>query len=129
LGFTGRRGAGRRSGRRGEPADFLPVPDRWRIGLPPGYSQNVRGSALDPYDQNVLKGDYPIVGQDIFLVVTATSDTLFEARRLPVPSGVSTLKPGQFDFFGSGEQALINQNFILSVELFKGRRRLPAARF
>ena len=121
MGFTGRRSAASgASGRRGEPADFLPVPDRWRIGLPPGYSQNVRGSAFDPYDQNVLKGDYPIVGQDIFLVVTATSDTLFEARRLPVPSGVSTLKPGQFDFFGSGEQALINQNFILSVELFKG---------
>src|SRR5205085_1713554 len=76
--------------------------------------------AFEPYDQNVHKGDYPIIGQDIFLVVTATSDTLFEARRLPVPSGVSTLKPDRFDFFGSGEQELINQNFILSVELFKG---------
>jgi hypothetical protein len=33
---------------------FEPVPDRWRIG----YQRNI----VDPYNQNVLKGDYPIPG-------------------------------------------------------------------
>ena len=35
---------------------FEPVPDRWRIG----YTRNL----VDPYNQNVLKGDYPILGQN-----------------------------------------------------------------
>lgn len=101
-------------------ADFLPLPDRWRIGIPPGYVQNVQGNIYDPYNQNVLKGDYPIFGQNIFLNVTVTSDTLFEARSLPVPSGVSSLDPNSLDFFGMGEQYAINQNVITSFSLFEG---------
>lgn len=102
--------------------DFLPLPDRWRIGFPTDYRQNVRNdSLLNPYKQNVLKGDYPIFGsQDTFFSLTATSDSLFEARRLPVPSGVSSERPNSFDFFGSGRQGLVNENLILSFELFKG---------
>ncbi len=99
---------------------YIPVPDRWRIGIPGDYVQNTRGAWYDPYHQNVLKGDYPIFGQDKFLVLTATSDTLVEAHRIPVPAGVSAHDPGQFQFFGSGHQQLINQNFILSAEFFKG---------
>ena len=101
-------------------SDFLPIPDRWRIGFPPDYRQNTRGSFLDPYHQNVLKGDYPIIGQDIFLDLTLTSDTLFEARRLPTPSGVSAAKPNSFPFFGEGRQQLISENLILSIDLFQG---------
>jgi hypothetical protein len=101
-------------------SDFLPLPDRWRIGIPGPYVQNVRGAIYDPYNQNVLKGDYPIIGNDIFFSITATSDSLFEARRLPVPTGVSSIRPNSEDFFGSGEQQLFNQNFILSFSLFKG---------
>jgi hypothetical protein len=100
--------------------DFLPLPDRWRIGIPGDYVQQVRGGIADPYNQNVLKGDYPFWGDDKFLVVTATSDTLVEARKLPVPSGVSTTDAGDFDFFGQGDQVLVNQNFILSLEVFRG---------
>jgi hypothetical protein len=116
--------------RRGTPtSDFLPIPDRWRVGVPadtrfnsePGaYGGGGRTGPLDPYKQNVLKGDYPIIGQDIFLALSATSDTLFEARRLPVPSGVSTKDLDSLAFFGAGRQYLVNQNFILSVELFQG---------
>ncbi len=116
LGFAGPRG---RPAQRGD-ADFLPIPDRWRIGIPGDYVQNVRGRFIDPYNQNVLKGDYPIFGQDKFFNVTLTSDTLTEFRRLPVPSGVSSLKPGSFDFFGQGDQFFVNQNFILSLSLFQG---------
>ncbi len=118
TGFTGASSGGRRA-----PGmdDFLPVPDRWRIGVPPGYIRNMeRGSFLDPYHQNILKGDYPIFGQDIFLNFSAISDTVFEARKLPVPSGVSTFKPDRLDFFGAGEQSFITQNLILSFELFEG---------
>jgi hypothetical protein len=101
--------------------DSLPLPDRWRIGLPADYRQNTRGTLLNPYNQNVLKGDYALPGtQDMFLVLTVTSDTLFEARRLPVPSGVSAARPESFPFFGVGRQALINENLIVSLELFKG---------
>jgi len=117
TGFTGK------SPVRAKPGndDFLPVPDRWRIGVPPGYLRNAeRGGFLDPYHQNVLKGDYPIFGQDIFLNFTGISDTVFEARRLPVPSGVSTLKPDRLGFFGAGDQAFVTQNLILSFELFEG---------
>jgi hypothetical protein len=101
-------------------ADFVPIPDRWRIGIPGGYVQNVQGRWFDPYSQNLLKGDYPIIGQDKFFVVTLTSDSLIEARRLPTPSGVSSLHPGSLDFFGSGEQLFLNQNLIISMSLFQG---------
>ena len=62
--------------------DFMPIPDRWRIGFPTGYRNNVGGFGhiWDPYNQNVLKGDYPIIGNDTFMVLTGTSDTLVDAR-------------------------------------------------
>jgi hypothetical protein len=107
--------------------DFVPIMDRWRIGLPewnrygrPLDVPYVRGHWWDPYNQSVLKGDYPIFGQDIFMNVSAISDTLFEARRIPTASGVSAANPGNADFFGGGDQLLLNQNFILSASFFKG---------
>lgn len=126
LGFAGP------SGVRPKPVqttnDFIPVPDRWRLGLPawdryPGQAGEypyVRGQWWDPYGQNVLKGDYPIIGQHTFFNLTAVSDTLFEGRRLPVPSDVSSARAGSAEFFGRGEQFFLNQNFILSFELFHG---------
>jgi hypothetical protein len=103
-----------------ESGEFLPLPDRWRIGFPSDY-RRARGNWFDPYNQNALKGDYPILGSDDkFLIVTATSDTIFEARNLPVPSGVSSLEPGSQAFFGAGEQFVAQQNFILTLELFQG---------
>ncbi|HVT89817.1 MAG TPA: hypothetical protein VHD56_13265 [Tepidisphaeraceae bacterium] len=101
--------------------DFLPLPDRWRIGIPPGYVQNVGGHIYDPYNQNLLKGDYPLPRtQDLFMNVTVTSDTLLETRRLPVPSGVSSENPNSLDFFGMGKQYFANENLITSISLFKG---------
>jgi hypothetical protein len=86
--------------------------DRWRLG----YRRNL----LNPYQQNLLKGDYPILGQHTFLVLTGTSDTLLEARELPVPSGVSTARPGSAGFFGDNNQMFVRQNLLLRFELFKG---------
>ena len=99
---------------------FLPIPDRWRIGLPGDYVQNTRGNIYDPYHQNVLKGDYPIFGQEQFLIVTLTSDTLFEARKVYVPSGQFSNSADSQNFFGKGSQQFVQQNFIVSLEYFIG---------
>lgn len=105
-----------------EQGDFLPLPDRWRIGVPAGYQQNVRskGRYFDPYNQNVLKGDYPIYEDDWFLSLTFVSDTILEYRKLPIPSLTSTARPGSLDFFGFGDQYLFIQNVVFSMELFEG---------
>ncbi len=110
------------------PRDRIPLPDRWRIGWPgydrypgrPGRYPYVRGRWWDPYNLNLLKGDYPVVGQHTFLNLTLASDTLIEGRRLPVPSDVSAARPDSEEFFGKGEQLLVNQNFIVSAEVFHG---------
>src|SRR4051812_8095728 len=96
-------------GRSLSPDDFVPIPDRWRIGFPTGYRPEMGGFRhyYDPYNQNVLKGDYPIWGNDKFLEIIATSDTLFETRRLPTPSGVSSREANSIDFFGQGKQFLV----------------------
>lgn len=99
--------------------DFQPINDRWRVGFPedPRYK---RGSRLNPYRQNVLKGDYPFFGQHNFLVLNLESETFINSRRIPVPSGVSTERPESTEFFGRGGQIFTKQNFILSVEYFHG---------
>jgi hypothetical protein len=109
--------------------DFVPIPDRWRLEFPlwqryprdqDGEYPFVQGRRFDPYDQNVLKGDLPIAGNDIFLVLTAVSETPFEYRRVPTPSAVSAERPGSEEFFGEGEQFAILPSAILSFELFRG---------
>jgi hypothetical protein len=111
-----------------EQKDFSPLPDRWRIEFPDwermrgseGETPYEKGSYLDPYHQNVLKGDYPVIGDDIFMVLTGRSDTITEGRSLPVASGVSTERARSDAFFGNFNQFFLDQNFILSGELFKG---------
>ena len=57
----------------GASPDFVPVDDRWRIGFPrwDRYANSrsqtypyVTGRRGDPYNLNVLKGDYPIFGNN-----------------------------------------------------------------
>lgn len=101
--------------------------DRWRI-TPPPYEldervrgpQTARGASLDPYNKNLLKGDYPIRGDDTFFVLTGISDTLLETRAVPTPSGVSANRPDSFPFFGDDDQSVLVQNIILSGDLFEG---------
>ncbi len=102
--------------------DAVPVPDRWRIPLPDPdfYPLYERGSLLDPYRQNVLKGDSPIVGQNLFLALTGRSDTTVETRQLPVPRGVGAVRSSSAEFFGAGEQFFVNQDLAASVEIFRG---------
>src|SRR5262249_37858137 len=74
----------------------------------------------DPYNQNLLKGDYPIWGQDVFLKLTAASETSVEGRSAPTAGGVSTAQPGTFDFFGNDHAVILDQKFALRADLQKG---------
>src|SRR6185369_7156969 len=73
-----------------------------------------------PYRQSILKGDAPIIGQDIFLNLTAGSETTFELRRVPTPSAVSSADPNSAEFFGRSEQLFVQNNFSFTADLFKG---------
>jgi hypothetical protein len=112
---------------------FVPVPDRWRVGYPRvdryglSYPYTVdyigtEGHWWDPYNQNVLKGDYPIIGQHTFMNITATSQTLFDYRQTPIGTTPfeSTSSAPQEEFFGDPNQFAINQNFFLRMDLFHG---------
>jgi hypothetical protein len=106
---------------------FQAEPNRWRVTMPDwnrygtgGEHPYVRGSKWDPFDRNKWKGDVPIIGQQTFFNFTAISDTLVDGRRLPVPSDVSTARPGSSDFFGKGEQLFLDQLFLFSFDLFHG---------
>jgi hypothetical protein len=110
------------------PEAALEMTDRWRIAPPPyeldenpkGRALNKKGATLDPYNKNLLKGDYPIRGSDTFFVFTGISDTLAESRTLPTPSGVSATEPGSIGFFGKDNQNLFAENVELSFDLFQG---------
>jgi len=138
AGFSGPSGVARFEAP--EDSHFVPVPDRWRIGFPkwdrygPDHSvfepadpfeedaPYVRGWWLNPYRQNVLKGDYPIIGQHTFFNITATSFSDIEFRQVPTPTTPfeSTPDPGEEDFFGDPDQFFFNHDLKLSFELFHG---------
>jgi len=110
---------------------FAMVPDRWALQQPEYKRYNVNGEYIytkshwyDPFHRNKLKGDEPIwperLGQQVFLNLTATSDTTFDARRLPSPSNVSAANPGSDEFFGRGEQEFVDQTLRFSFDLFHG---------
>ena len=98
------------------PNDFIPVPDRWRIMENLGFNERW----YDPYNQNTLKGDRPIFGEDWFINLSAISDTVFEPRSTPVPVGIQSASPGSNDVFGDTEQVFASQTAILSASLIKG---------
>lgn len=73
-----------------------------------------------PYYQSVLKGDIPVMGPDIFASLTLQNSTDIELHDIPIPSGVSTARPGSSEFFGKGDQTVINTNTSLTFDLFRG---------
>ena len=103
-----------------DPGDFAPLPDRWTIAYP--EDPRFAGShPLDPYNQNTLKGDKPILGNSTFLVFTGTLEAPSELRRVPVGSGVSTADPAALEFFGRGNMLFTTPRAIASLELFGGQ--------
>ena len=112
------------------------APDRWDVAMPDWqrYSQQrdtpyVKGHWYDPFNRNKLKGDYPIFGQRWFLNFTGTSDSAFDGRRLPLPSGLDATDAGSSGFFGRGEQAFASENLRLSFDLVRGDTSFRPADF
>lgn len=106
-----------------ETPPFVAVPDRWRIVENVGINERW----WDPYNQNTLKADRPIrhlvpwLGPEWFANVGVISDSLVEARRLPVPrGGQATGGPGDLDVFGKGDQGIFAQTLIGELALTKG---------
>jgi len=110
---------------------FNAVPNRWALNQPDyhrypqkGEYQYTKSHWYNPFDRNRFKGDEPIwpevLGQQIFLNLTASSETFFDGRRVPSPIGVSAAEPGSSGFFGRGEQAFLDQTLRFSFDLFHG---------
>ncbi len=94
--------------------EFIPMPDRWRLGWPryDRYAPKGRlpyvesAGPLDPYNQNWLKGDYPIRGDHLFLNLNVQSLSVFNPRH--VAAGEAT------------DQFFAFQNFVTGAEVFAG---------
>lgn len=131
LGYTG--ASGIRPSEAQQSLDFVPIEDRWRAGFPDwqrysdpnprGVDQPYeKGHWWDPYNQNVLKGDYPIIGQHTFLNITATNFMLHEFRQTPIPTSPfeSTVGAGQREFYGDPDQYFFVNNLKLQFNLSHG---------
>lgn len=105
--------------------------DRWRVTFPEydrygdagGRGRDVpfkRGRWYDPYNQNRLKGDYPVIGNKVFLILSAADTVSVEQRRTPLPSNVNSARPGSAEFFGKPEVLAASHTLQFSVELFHG---------
>jgi len=113
------------------PAGRGEVRDRWRLEFPEYDRYGDRGARgrdipfkrsrwYDPYNQSVLKGDYPIIGNQTFMVLSAVSFTSLELRRAPTPSDVSSVDPLSAEFFGQPEALAASETLQFSFELFHG---------
>ena len=106
--------------------------DRWRIGFPEYDRYGDKGARgrdvpfrksrwYNPYEQNVLKGDKPIFGDDYFIILSGASTSGIEIRRTPSGNNVSSAEPDSNNFFGRPESLSFNQTIQLSFEFFKGQ--------
>ncbi len=131
LGFTGRSSV--LPGEEQTNDHFVPIEDRWRIGFPEWdrYDKGhppidsypyVEGHWWDPHNLNVLKGDYPIVGQHTFLTLSASMLVDVEEQQIPTATTPfeSTARPGENEFFGRPNRFLYTNYFKLDVDLSHG---------
>jgi hypothetical protein len=123
-----------RESKPGEGSDLPPFTrartNRWFLGF--GHWKRYQDPSIEttyqfqtprtyhPYQQSILKGDVPVIGQDIFANLTLKDFALFEAKYLPTPSGVSAAQPNSSEFFGRGEQILWSNDTSVGFDLFKG---------
>ena len=131
LGFTGPTGV--LPSEVQQDGHFVPMDDRWRTGFPEWdrYGNGhpwlddypyVEGHWWDPYNQNVLKGDYPVIGQHTFFKFTAVSLSVFDLRQVPTGTTPfeSTVGPFAQEFFGDPDQFVFLHNLKLSFDLNHG---------
>jgi hypothetical protein len=112
-------------------ADHREVRDRWRYEFPEYDRYGDKGARgrdipfrrnawYNPYDRNVLKGDFPIIGNKYFMILSGVSTTNFEIRRTPTGNNVSSSEPDSNNFFGRPESLSFSETVQLSFEFFKG---------
>lgn len=113
--------------------DFIPLEDRWRLGYPAwdrygkghplldDYPYDL-GRLINPYQLNVLKGDYPILGQNTFFNFTGLALSLVDTRQIPTQTTPfeSTARPHENEFFGIPNQLAYNQFIFAQLDLFHG---------
>jgi Carboxypeptidase regulatory-like domain len=110
---------------------FNAVPNRWALEQPDYRRYRPSGEYIytkphwyDPFNRNRFKGDEPIwpavLGQQVFLNVTASETTFIDGRKVPLPSDVSAAQAGSSQFFGRGEQFFLDQTFRFTFDLFHG---------
>ncbi len=94
----------------------VPIPDRTRIVDALG----VPDDPLNPYRQSTLKGDRPVF-DDWYVELSAVTDTLYEARAVPVPNDtvVANDKTGN-DQFGKPRQSFFSQTLVPTFSIIKG---------
>ncbi len=106
------------------------VRDRWRIAFPEydRYGDFNRGRDIpfrkgkwyNPYDLNLIKGDYPIFGQHYFLILSGVDTFVVQQQRTPIPSNVGSARPGSAEFFGKPEVLAVNHIAQFTFEMFSG---------
>ena len=112
---------------------FVPIADRWRTGYPDWdrYGNGhpivddypyMPGRWYDPFNQNVLKGDFPIIGQHIFMDLSASALSFQEFRQIPTATTPfeSTARSNEENFFGRPNQYFTTNFFQLSVDFTHG---------
>ena len=112
---------------------FVPVEDRWRIGFPnwDRYGREhpllddypyLSGRWSDPFNQNVIKGDFPIIGQHLFLEVAAQGLSIQEFRQVPVGTSAfeSTSRANEGNFFQKPNQYFTTNFFSLAFDFLHG---------
>ena len=117
--------AGKKGKEKGIPASLVPevtapggefqaLPNRWNFDWPTykRYADDdkqvwVVGRTLDPYNQNKLKGDFPVFG----------SRSLFMNTNLQLNTALNPRQVGKGE---AQSQFFNNNNFVGSVELFRG---------
>ncbi len=115
------------------------VPNRWALNQPDYRRYPQKGEYLytkphwyDPFNRNRFKGDEPIwpevLGQQIFLNFTASSETFFDGRRVPSPSGVSAARARQFWFFWPRRASLLRSDSAFQLRSLPRRRVLQTRR-
>ena len=116
-----------------ETSHFVPLEDRWRMGVAPGdrYGKGhprlddypyAPGNVFNPFTQNFLKEDFPIIGQHTFFDMKVISRTIANWRQVPTPNTPfeSTPTPGQEDFYGNPNGFFFLQYYTLAFELNHG---------
>jgi hypothetical protein len=107
------------------------VRDRWRINFPEyerygdmgARGRDIpfrKGHWYNPYDLNLLKGDYPIFGQNTFMILSGVDTFVVQQQRTPIPSNVSSARPGSAEFFGKPEVLAVNHILQFTFEMFRG---------